>query len=225
MIDLKLLTRFLLRRWWIILIPVVIVSFVALPRLIQNEQAGAGGYQTSFSYSAAQSASNLPERDGDYQDVWLASEFLVNAFTDWIKSSTFRAELVNQLGSDTFLSGLGIATDNSRSIGIVYLSHPDASALEQVANAAIIVLSERNQAYFPHLGGIPAIVTLLDAPLITPSPPALPDRFAPLVQLAIAAAAGLLIAMAAEATDRTIRDEDEVFALGIRVLASVPDKR
>ncbi len=225
MINPKLLTRFLLRRWWIILIPVVIVSVVALPQLIRNEQSGAGGFQTRFSYSAAQSTSNLPERDGDYQDVWLASEYLVNAFTDWIKSSTFRAELITQLGGEEILNGLNIVTDNRRSIGIVYLSHPDARSLEQIANAAITVLSERNQAYFPHLGGVSAIVTVIDAPVVTPAPPTLPNRFAPLVQIAIAGAVGLMLAIAAESTDMTIRDDEDLHQQGIRVLASVPGKR
>src|SRR5687768_17222961 len=127
--ELKLVARMLRRRWWLILLPALIVAIFAVPDLIRNEQIGSGGFTTSFRYSAAQEQSNLPDRDGDYQDVWLASEFVVNAFTDWVRSSTFRDELQTIVGADVDLSLLGVAADNNRSIGLVIMSYPDGDKL------------------------------------------------------------------------------------------------
>ncbi|MDQ7027808.1 MAG: hypothetical protein Q9P01_19830 [Anaerolineae bacterium] len=220
--ELKLVIRMLLRRWWLMLIPAAIVAIFAVPNLIRNEQVASGGFTTGFRYSAAQGQSNLPNRDGDYQDVWLASEFVVNAFTDWVRSSTFRAELQVIVGSDIDLSLLGIAADNSRSIGLVIMSYPDADELAQIADAAIEVLQTRNQDYFPHLGDTPAEVTIIDAPIVEAAPPPLTNRFAPVIQLAVALFIGFCIALLAEYFDQTLRTEDEVEAQGLQVLASIP---
>lgn len=220
--ELIFVMRVLLRRWWIILVPVLIASALAIPDFIRNEQTGAGGFQTQFKYSAAQETSNIATRDGDYQDVWLASEFVVNAFTDWVRSSTFRAELAIQVGDESLLNGLNIASDNSRSVGIVYMSHTDIEALEKLANAAIEVLQTRNQDYFPHLGDAPAEVTVIDAPLVFPVPPPLTNRFAPVLQIGVALFAGLVLAALAEYFDPTLRYVDELETGGLKVLAAIP---
>lgn len=223
--DMLQTIRLILRRWWLIVIPVVIVAVVAVPRLLNNETAGAGGYATLFKYSAAQEEANLPNRDGDYQDVWLASEFVVNAFTEWIRSSTFRDELGAVLGDSIDPGLIGIATDNARSIGVVQMSYPTADGLEQIAQAAIDVLQTRNAAYFPHLGGQNADVTIVDAPVIVPNPPPLPDRFGPIIQLGLAFFFGLILAFIAAYTDPYIRDENELKSNGFQVLAKVPRGR
>lgn len=225
--ELMLIFRVLLRRWWLIMIPVAVAAVVAVPQLLQQEtNVAAGGFATTFKYSAAQQLI-LSGRDGDYQDVWLASEYVVNAFTDWIKSSTFRAELATLLDEDIDLSQLGIATDNGLSpdgIGQVQMSYPDAAILAQIAAAAIEVLQTRSQAYFPHLGGEPAQVTLVDAPVIVPNSPSLPNRFAPLLQLGVAFIAGIALAVLAEYLDPTLRRREELEAQGFTVLATVPEK-
>lgn len=220
--ELIFVMRVLLRRWWLILIPVVIATALAIPDLVRNEQTGAGGYQTFFQYSAAQESSNIATRDGDYQDIWLASEFVVNAFTDWVRSSSFREELITEIGDEELLQGLNIASDNNRSIGTVYMSHPDREALEELADAAIDVLQTRNQAYFPHLGDIPAEVTIIHTPFVTAAPPPLSNRFAPILQIGAALFTGLVLATLAEYFDPTLRYLDEVESQGLKVLAAIP---
>lgn len=223
-----LIFRVLLRRWWLIVIPVAVAAVIVVPQLLRQEtNTAAGGFATSFKYSAAQQLI-LSGRDGDYQDVWLASEYVVNAFTDWIKSSTFRTELAAVLDDDALdLSQLGIATDNGLSpdgMGQVQMSYPDADTLAQIAAAAIEVLQTRSQAYFPHLGGEPAQVTLVDAPVIVPNPPSLPNRYAPLLQLGVAFIAGVGLAFLVEYFDPTLRRREELEAQGFTVLANVPEK-
>lgn len=217
-----LVLRVLLRRWWIVLIPVIVASIFAIPELFANEEVAAGGYQTNFSYSAAQEASNFDVRDGDYQDVWLASEFVVNAFTDWVQSTSFRDELIAEVGNEDLLAGLGIAANNDRSIGIVYMSHPDELTLTRLESAAIAVLQTRSQSYFPHLGDSPAEVTIINRPGISPAPPPLTDTFEPILQLGVAFFAGLIFAGIVEYFDPTLRYRDEVEAQGFKILGTVP---
>lgn len=221
--ELVLLWRVLWRRWWLILLPVIVAAIFALPAFLSNEQVGAGGFQANFRYSAAQQASNVNPRDGDYQDVWLASEFVVNAFTDWVQSSSFRDELAAQTNTE-LLNGLSIAADNERSVGIIYMSHPNRTSLELLANAAISVLTSRNQDYFPQLGASPAQVTLLDTIVIQDAPPPLTNRFAPVLQLGAAFFAGLILAGLAEYFDNRLRYKDEIEKQGLRVLASIPKR-
>jgi capsular polysaccharide biosynthesis protein len=220
--ELIIVMRVLTRRWWIILIPVLVASALAIPDLIRNEQTAAGGFQTHFQYSAAQETSNIPTRDGDYQDVWLASEYVVNAFTDWVRSSSFREELAIQVGDENLLNGLNIASDNSRSIGTVYMSHPNGETLEKLANAAIVILQTRNQVYFPHLGDTAADVTIIDLPTVLPAAAPLTNRFAPVLQIGVALFAGLILAALAEYFDPTLRYIDELESQGLKVLATIP---
>lgn len=222
--ELMMVLRVLLRRWWAIVVPVVIVALVAVPDLLRVVTADASTtYATSFRYSAAQ-AFNLPQREGDYQDVWLASEFVVNAFTEWLRSSSFRDELGRALPA-VDLGPLGIATDNDRSIGLVQMSHPDADALAQIAAASLEIVRTRNHMYFPHLGGEPADVTIIDAPVVQPVNAALPSLFTPLLQLALALLAGLGLAFLIEYLDPTLHGIQDVESQGVRVLAAVPKQR
>ena len=104
-----------------------------------------------------------------------------------------------QLGdADLNLGALGIAADNARSIGVIYLSHPDGAMLEEFAAAAIVVLSQRNQGYFPQLGGEAAQVTILEAPTVAAVPPPIVDRFAPLLRIAVGFVIGFALLLLAE---------------------------
>jgi capsular polysaccharide biosynthesis protein len=104
------------------------------------------------------------------------------------------------------------------------MSHPNRTSLEILANAAISVLSSRNQDYFPQLGASPAQVTLLDTIVILDAPPPLTNRFAPVLQLGAAFFAGIVLAGLAEYLDKRLRYKDEVEKQGLQVLASIPKR-
>lgn len=220
--ELIFVVRVLLRRWWLLVIPIIVAAIFAVPAFLANEETGSSGYQTEFSYSAAQENSNFDVRDGDYQDVWLASEFVVNAFTDWVRSSSFREELGDVVGNPDLVNGLGIAADNNRSIGLVVMSHPDLQSLIDLRNAAITVLQTRNQGYFPHLGDTPAEVTIINFPEPQASAPPVTDRFEPILQLGVAFFAGLFLVGLVEYFDQTLRYRDEVESQGLQVIGSIP---
>ncbi len=221
--DYAELFRIFLRRWWLILLPLLLSAVVALPQILGA--SASSGYAMELRYSAAQRF-NLPQREGDYTDIWRASEYTVDALTDWVRTSSFRAEIALQLddGADA-LASLGIAADNARAVGVVYLSHSDGETLRDIGDAAMLVLAQRNQSYFPQLAGEAAQVTILDASAIRSLAPSLMDRLTPYIQLGIALLLGLALAVIAEVVDPAIYHQSELRRMGLPLLGSIPHER
>ncbi len=226
MIEFAEIVRIVRRRWWLIALPPLLAAVVALPQIVDSGTSAPGGYAMELRYSAAQKLA-LPRADIEYTDIWQASEYTVDALTDWVRSSSFRLEIARQLedADASALSSLSIAADNARSIGVLYLSHPKEDALRAIGAAAIRVLAERNQSYFPQLGGEAAQVTILDAPAIRSAAPPLTNRLAPAIQLAVALMLGLALALVAELLDPKIHQQKDLRRLGISVLGSIPPER
>lgn len=225
--EFLLIIRVILRRWYLILIPTVIVAVVTVPDLLSSSPATSGGFSTVIRYTAAQELEAIPDREGDFQDVWRASELTVDAFTDAIPTSRFAqdvAQVAEQNGLTIDANALGIAADNAGVIGQIFISWPDEGELRVITDAIIEVLSTRNQDYFPQLGGEPAQVELLDDPQISPAPPSLPNRFRPLIQLALAVIVGLGLAFLVEYLDPTLRNRDELERVGLQVISSIPKR-
>ncbi|QPC85038.1 hypothetical protein G4Y79_11920 [Phototrophicus methaneseepsis] len=220
--ELRLILRMLRRRWWLIVVPVVVAVVLTLPQFLNRGTAISGGFYTSLRYTAAQETSNLPNRDGDFQDVWLASEYVVNAFTDWVRSRSFRAELESLVPDTVDVGALVVRADNDRSIGQIELEHPDAEQLTEIANAMLDILETRSQDYFPHLGGQAAQVAVIDSPVIVPQSPPLTNRFGPIIQWGVALLGGLMLAVIVEYLDPTLHHADELQTMGVRVLSKVP---
>ncbi len=221
--ELILFFRVLLRRWWLVVIPVAIVAVVVIPQWLSERSTSDGGYTVTLRYTAAQSASNVTPRDGDYQDVWLASELAVNALTDWVRSSSFKDEVANKV-TDLNAAGLGVAADNKRSVGQLIMSYPDEKGLAAITQAAMDVMKTQAQNYFPQLGGQPAQVTFLDSPVITAAPPPIANRFAPFIRLALGLLGGMALAFLWEYLDPFVYRREQVEAVGLPVLASIPKK-
>ncbi len=219
------LIRILLRRWWLIALPVLLGGVIAIPDLLNTAPSSASGYIAQVRYSAAQKL-NLPQRDGDYTDVWQASEHTVDALTDWVRSASFREEIRMQLDdAELPLGSLQITADNARNIGVIYFSHGNSDDLRAMIDAAMIVLTSRSQTYFPQLGGEAALVTILDPATVTAAPPALVSRLTPLIRLGIALLIGLALAFFAEYVDPTIYHQDDLRRMGITLLGSIPSER
>ncbi|MGB1288967.1 MAG: hypothetical protein ACPG7F_20705 [Aggregatilineales bacterium] len=220
--ELIRLLRILLRRWWLIVIPVAIACVFVFPQFLNQGAAVSGGFATQIRYTAAQEL-NLPETDSTYQDVWIASEYVAFSFTEWVRSSSFRAEIATVLNDESInMNAVFIAPDTNRSINSINMGYGDADALQKVADAAIEVLQTRSQAYFPNLGGDAAQVSILDMPVVTPAPPPVANRFAPFIQLGLALIAGVGLAVLADYFDPTLYRRDDRVLHGLPILASIP---
>ncbi len=223
--ELVQFARILLRRWWLIAIPTVIAAVLTLPSFLDRSAPVSGGFSAMITYSAAQSFSAIPRTEGDYQDLWLSSEYTVNAFTDWVAGRPFKDEVAAGLASrgiNIDPAQLGITSDNERSVGKIFLSYPDGEALAEIAVETITVLQTRSQAYFAQLGGEPASVTVLDQTPVTSAPPPLTDRFSPFIKIGIGVIAGIGLAVLAHYLDPAVRRREDVESLGIPVLTTIP---
>ncbi|MEL7234955.1 MAG: hypothetical protein AAGK74_10685, partial [Chloroflexota bacterium] len=159
------------------------------------------------------------------QHLSLTSEQTVRALTEWILTTSFKREVsirASEQGVEFAPEALPTAADHVRSVGQMFISWPDADELEIIAQAALDVLREDSQTYFPQFGDEPAQVTVLDDIRITPAPPPIVDRFEAVVRVGLGMLVGLALAVLAEWFDPTLRTRDEIEQTGIVVLASVP---
>lgn len=217
--------RILLRRWYLVLIPALVAAAITLPDLLSNREAVSGGFTVTIRYSAAQVLEAIPNRDGDFQDVWLASEFTVNAFTDWVRTSSFIAEIQQAAaasGVEINPAAVGIGADNSHSIGVLTISYPDGDVLATITQAAITVLESRAQDYFPQLGAQPARVTILDTPQVVAAPPPIANRLGPVIRIGVGLFFGVMLAFLVEYLDPTLRRPEQVEQLGLTIVAAIP---
>jgi capsular polysaccharide biosynthesis protein len=224
-LELLTLLRVLIYRWWLIALPVVVVTALTLPDLLRRAPASTGGYSVTIDYTAAQSMEAIPRADGDYQDIWIASEYAVNAFTDWVTGSTFNAEvtaLAESRGATIPTGALGIAADNEKSVGRLTFGWNDADQLTIIADAVVEILQTRTDAYFAQLGGVPASVTILSRTPPTPAPPPLVDRFGSFVRIGLGVIVGIGLALLAHYLDPAVRRRDDVESAGVRVIAAIP---
>jgi len=227
--ELKALWQILRRRWWVFLLPVVVAFLLILPTL-PDLLNPTSTYSVAMRFAAAAPA-DLPS-ESTYEDrsyvPWLASEYVVVNLPQWVTSDTFAQEVSAELGKN----GLTISADevrpafvadSSRSILVVYITWDDRAEIEAIATAAVKVLQERNQTYFPQFAAYPAEIVALDAIRINETAPPITRLIAPLLRIGVALAAGIGLAAALEFLDNTVHSAEDVRALELDVIGIVPD--
>ncbi|MEP7289133.1 MAG: hypothetical protein ABI947_25550 [Chloroflexota bacterium] len=227
--ELKQLWAVVLRRWWLIVLPALVALVLTLPALRQIVSPPSG-YAVTIRFTASQVPSATATQSFQDQSYipWLASEYAVNALAMWMRTDSFAREIVDNLKAqgksydvETVRSAIS-NTDNARSIMTLYLVWPDPDEIKLFAQAATEVLQKRNQVYFPQFGAQGAVVTPMDAVIVTRVPAALATRLQPLFRILIGLAVGLVLAFLAEYLDPTIRNRREVEALDLAVIAEIP---
>ncbi len=226
--ELKQLWAVIVRRWWLIVLPAAVALILTLPSL-KSVISPPVDYTTSIRFTASQ----VPPSDSThtFQDQsyipWLASEYAITNLATWMRTESFAREITSNLqaqGKTITLSAVcaPINSDSARSIMTVYVTCLDPETTKLVAQAAIDVLQQRNQAYFPQLAAQKTTITPLDAITVAPSSASITARLGPLFRVAVGLAAGLALAFMAEYLDPTIRNRREVEALGFAVIAEIP---
>lgn len=225
--ELLILWRIVRRWWWIGIIPVIITAALAVPALLNRTPAASGGFGKTIQYSAAQSLEAIPRTEGDYQDIWLSSELTVNAFTEWIRGTSFKEEVIAaaaRQGVTIDPNTFPMFADNARSVGRIDIGYPTAEGLDAISAAIKEVLTTRSQVYFPQLGGEPAAVTIISETPSTPAPPPIANRFEPLLRIALGVLAGIVLMALVHYFDPYLRSRSEVTSSGLRVLGTIPRK-
>ncbi len=220
--ELRAILAVLRRWWWLVAIPTLMAGIVALPALPEVSKSSSG-YGTVIHFSAAQQSTEALPAESGLEDVWLASELAVHAIAAWARTESFRRELAAAPGVESGdIAALVIASDNHRSIGQLFLNHPDSQSLLRLATAATEVLQNSTRNYFPQFAEDSAAVSLLDAPTITPAPVPLGQRLAPLLRIALGLVAGSILVLAAHTFDPALRTREDLEMLGLPVLATLP---
>ncbi len=227
--ELKQLWAVIVRRWWLIALPALVALVLAIPSFRQI-LSSSSGYSVAIRFTAGQ----VPSADAakTFQDqsyiTWLGSEYAVNNLASWMKTQSFAQEIADKLDTSdktydvNALQG-AIQSDSARSIMTLYISNwPNADELKQIAAAAIDVLQNKNQMYFPQLGLQRAQVIPLDTVNVTPVATPLATRLQPLFRIAIGLVVGIALAFLAEYLDPTIRSRSDIAALNLPIIAEIP---
>jgi capsular polysaccharide biosynthesis protein len=218
-------TRMILRRWWLALLPPVIM--LALTAVTTRPPTVT--YQTTLRFAAGLPPENTSGvYNYDRQYTWLASEYIANGLADIVRTGLFAervAERVNAQGLNVNPGQVqgAIVSDQTQSIVAVFLMWPDAAQNILISNAIIAELTERGTSYWPQLATSNASpVVALDRPNPAPIATSLRDRLDLPIRIALAIAAGVALALLAHVLDPVIRERREVERMGMTIIGQIP---
>lgn len=221
--ELRAYAKILLRRWWAVVAPVVVVAAGVGVSYVPPPTA----YQVVMRFSAGTEPAGL-SLDYDRYYPWQTSEYIANAMADVAETGVFAeavAARLAELGHDVPSSAVqrGIVTDNARSIVVIYLTWLDPDQIVAVAEAIADELVENSGAYYPQLENLEPALHLLDHPAPTPLPPGLRAQLTgPVIKLALALFVGVGLAFLWHYLDPTVWEREELEELGWKVLARIP---
>lgn len=227
--ELRTFLRILWPRWWLVVAPPLVV----LAHLLVTYRPPPTVYQVVMRFAAGTVPAGLSV-DYDRYYSWLTSEYIANGLADVARTRVFAEAVATRLAEAGFptdptaIQG-AIVTDNAQSIAVVYLTWPDPAQAVAVAQAVAAELTENITVYFPQIPwpeeAGPA-ARLLDPPTPVPLPPSLRAQLmGPAIRLALALGVGVGLALMGHYLDPTVREEEELQALGFPVLARIPPDR
>lgn len=223
--ELRLYWKVILRRWWLIVAPVVVVGFY----VVASYTPPGPVYQVVMRFAAGTEPAGLSE-DYDRYYPWATSEYIANGLADVAKTGVFAQAVASRLtgeGIDVPYNDIqaSVVTDNAQSVLVVYLTWPDAGQIVPVAEAIAAELAENSAAYFPQLKGVEPAVRPLDVLAPVPLAPGLRTQLmGPAIKIGLAAGLGVALAFLWHYLDPTIRESEELEDMGLPVLTEIPQK-
>jgi len=193
--ELRTYWHVLTRRWWLALLPAIIVLGIGLATYRRPAPVYQVGIRFTVGYAPESSGTYLYDR---YYPAWLASEYIAGGLGDWVKTGDFGLEVSRELQKQSVDIPAGalagrIASDHQRSVVTMFITWNDPRQLEAIATAAITVLQNRNAQAFPQLGPDGAIVRAVDPVNVGLVPPGLRAQLDLPVRVALALAAGVAL--------------------------------
>lgn len=234
--ELRTYWRIFVRRWWLALLPALVV---AAHTLLTYDQP-ATVYQTYMNFVAGLPTEQKPDDftyDGYY--AWLTSEYIANGLADVVRRERFAAAVSARLAADGVLMPDGmpipsgaiqgaIASDNAQSLFVIYITWGDPDTLLSIADAITLELTENAAFYLPQLADLPRTQAApparrVDAPVPAAISPSLRSQLTgPAMRIALGLSAGLALVFLLHYLDPTVRDRAELEALGYEVLGEIP---
>jgi capsular polysaccharide biosynthesis protein len=221
--ELRQIIKALIRRWWLVIAPAVVV----IATIVLTYQAPPTVYQVVMRYATGTEPAGLSV-DYDRYYPWLTSEYIANGLADVAETGALAQAVAARLAEEGLSVDAGaiqgaIVTDNAQSILVVYLTWPTADQAPVVAEAVTAELTENSSAYFPQLEDLEPAVRLLDDPVPVPLPPGLRAQLlGPAVRVGLALAVGIALALVWHYLDPTVREAEELEAMGLPVMGRIP---
>jgi capsular polysaccharide biosynthesis protein len=225
--ELREYWKALRRRWILVLIPAAIVLLLGLA----SYRPAPPAFNVGVRFLVGQQPSvRAATSDEERYYNWLASEYIVNGLTDWVRGGNFAQAVSEHLVTQGVsvppgAIQAGLAADNARSMLTLSLNGNDAAVLKQTVSSAIVVLTEQNAQALPQLGGETAVLVQLDEAVVNQISSGIRSQLDLPLRVALALLAGAGLALLAEYLDPTIRERFELEQMGLPVLGEIPREK
>ncbi len=216
------------RRWWW---PLLLAGLVALLSLLQLRpwQPAPPTYTASMRLLIGV----LPAGEADttaYDPryyAWLTSEYLVDDFTEVVRSELFARKVSERLAQANIIVPPSLiqgsaATGQLHRILSLNLNWPERDQLALIAAAVADELAENAPRYFQQLGTDGAGVTLIDGPTIGEVGPGIRQRLELPLRILLGLLVGLGLIFVVDYLDTSVRNRREVEALGLDMVGEIP---
>jgi capsular polysaccharide biosynthesis protein len=217
------------RRWWI---PVLLGLLVGLLSLLQLRpwQPKPPAYTASLRMLVGVMPAAAEDVTTYYDPryyAWLTSEYLVDDFTEVVRSQLFAANVSARLAYQNIVVPPGViqgsaATGKLHRIISLNLGGGDETQLRQIADAAAAELAENAPAYFQQLGTEGAGVTLIDGPNIGLVGPSVREQLELPLRVLLGVLVGIGLVFLLHYLDTSVREPAELEAMGLPVLGQIP---
>ena len=162
--------------------------------------------------------------------AWLSSEYLVDDFTEVVRSALFAERVSARLAGANLTVPAGAiqgsaATGKQHRIITLSFAWPDAEQLRLIADAAASELSENATFYFQQLGNDGAGITVIDPPGVAPIGGGVRDQVELPLRVALGFLVGVGIVFLLHYLDDSVRRRADLEALGLTVLGEIPVQR
>jgi len=219
--------RILLRRWWLVLLPAVVVLAVTLV----SSRPAPVTYQITLSFAVGLPPEPLRAAayNFDRHYDWLASEYTTQGFSLIVSKGAFADGVTKQLAKrKVTLAGPvtgSIRSEYRSSVLVIYVTWPTAEGAASIAQGVVDELNENYEAYWPQLAGAGVSpVRQMDAIVPVPIAPPLRDRFDIPVRVLLGLIAGIALALVWHALDPALRSRRELERMGLNVVAEIPER-
>lgn len=230
--ELRLYWQIVRRRWWVPVAVVVIALAASFAMRLLRPPSYPYQVAIRFSMGLAPEPKTGNEYHYDRYYTYLTSEYLIDDFSEVVKSGAFAQAVSQRLAAtDEPIQVPAGAIQGSAQTGVqhriltVRITWGEPDALRHIADAVVAELQENNARYFAQLGAEGAEVFLLDPPHVYQLGPGMREKLDLPIRLVLAIAVGLALAFLWDYADDSVQDRQDLEAMGMRVLAEIPGTR
>ncbi|GIV98062.1 MAG: hypothetical protein KatS3mg057_2719 [Herpetosiphonaceae bacterium] len=218
----------IVRRSWLL---VAVPPLLALLLSVATLRLPPPRYALTAKIAVTQSVIAPPDSsvpDFNSYHSWAASEYIADDLPAIVTTETFardlQAWLKQQRGIDMAAAEIraGLSADRVHRVINLHVAAPSPEAAQAIAEGTAALLEEKGLAYWDRReqGGLN--VALLEVP-----PAGVENRWRQpawtvVLRVVLALGAGLFLAFVRYAADPIIRDEDDLEALGLELIAAIP---